>query len=220
MTRLTRQLMCLRAVRELEEGMYVNLGLGIPSVLPYFIPPDLDVIFHIENGALNIGPIPDDWDNWNIDLVNAGGQPISLKPGISFFSTVDAFAMIAGGHIDVTILGAYQVSERGDLANWKTNEQAKGAIGGSMDLATGAKRVIVIMEHIDTRGRPKIVKECSYPLTGKGVVSLVVTDMAVLGFVPEGIELREVAPGLTPEEIQSFTEPKLIISKELREMEF
>jgi len=219
-SRLTRQLICLRAARELKDGEYVNVGIGVPAQISCFIPPEIEVVLEVENGALNHGPIIDDWDKYDVDLINAGGQPISMKPGISFFDVADSFAMIRGGHLDTTIMGAYQVSERGDLANWKTPEQSIGAIGGGMDLVFGAKRVIVLMEHTDRSGRPKVVKECSYPLTARGVVDLIITDMAVIGAIPEGLELREVAPGITPEEIQAVTEPKLIISKQLKEIEF
>ena len=217
--RLDRQIIALRVAKEFQDGDIVNLGIGIPMLASNFIPAGREVVFHSENGVLGFGQVtlPGEGD---LNLVNAGGQTVHRQPGMSFFGHDESFAMIRGGHLDTTIMGAYQVSERGDLANWKTPEQSIGAIGGGMDLVFGAKRVIVLMEHTDRSGRPKVVKECSYPLTARGVVDLIITDMAVIGAVPEGLELREVAPGITPEEIQAVTEPKLIISKQLKEIEF
>lgn len=215
---LTRELIALRIARELRDGYYVNLGIGLPTLVSNFIPQDIEVFLQSENGVLGYGPIaePDQIDQ---DLINAGGQPVTLVPGASFFHHADSFAMIRGGHLDVTVLGGLQVSEKGDLANWMVPERGVGSIGGAMDLVSGAKRVIVAMEHITREGEPRIVKECTYPLTGKGVVNLVVTNLGVIEVTKEGLVLRELAPGLTPEEVQAVTEPRLLLAPDLKEME-
>jgi len=174
---LSSELIALRAVKELQEGMYVNLGVGLPTLVSQFIPEDLEVMLHSENGILGYGSIANEGE-MDVDLVNAGLQPVVLKPGASFFHHADSFAMIRGGHIDLTILGAHQVSEQGDLANWKTPEEKVGAVGGAMDLVCGAKRVIVLMRHTTRSGKPRLVRQCTYPLTGRGVVNIVITDLA------------------------------------------
>ena len=208
----------MRVAKELPDGGYVNLGIGIPTLVSNYVPEGRTILYHSESGVLNCGPLAEEGEE-DIDLINAGGQFLKLVPGMSFFNSVDAFAMIRGGHIDVAVLGALQVSERGDLANWMLPERGVGNIGGAMDLAAGAKRIIVAMEHTDRNNRPKIVKQCRYPLTGRGCVSLVVTDLAVIEVFRTGLVLKEVAPGWTPEEVQHLTEPELILASDVREVE-
>ena len=216
--RLDREVMAMRAAREFRNGDVVNLGIGIPTLASNYIPEGRTVLFHSEGGVLGYGPMLDD-EEGDIDLTNAGGQFVAPIPGMSFFHSADAFAMIRGGHIDVTVLGALQVSKKGNLANWMLPERGVGNVGGAMDLAAGAKRIVVVMEHTTKEGSPKIVRECSYPLTGVACVDLIVTDLAVIEVTPEGLVLVEHAPGFTGEEIQALTEPKLIVSPELREIE-
>lgn len=215
---LSRELIAQRVAKELRDGYYVNLGIGLPTLVSNFIPEEIEIVFHSENGILGFGRIANE-EEIDPDLINAGSQPITLKPGAAFFDSADAFAMIRGGHIDTVVLGAFQVSEKGDLANWMTPERKVGSIGGSMDLVGAGKEVIVAMEHTTRSGEPKIVKECTYPLTGRRVVNLIITNLAVIEVVPEGLLLKEVAPSVTPEEVQAVTEPKLKLAKDLREME-
>ena len=215
--RLDREVVAMRVARELQDGDVVNLGLGIPTLCSQFVPEGRTIVYHSENGVLNYGPMAEDGEE-DVDLTNAGGQFLAWVPGMAFFNSAESFAMIRGGHIDVTVLGALQVSEKGDLANWMLPQRGIGNVGGAMDLAAGAKRTIVAMEHVDRRGRPKIVLECSFPLTGKGCVSLIVTDVAVIEVAPSGLVLKEAAPGWTPEDIQDMTEPTLIPSPDLQEM--
>lgn len=217
--RLTRELICLRIAKELKDGMYVNLGFGLPTMVSNFIRPDEDIIFHAENGILNYGETLTLEDDINVDLVNAGCQPVNLRPGACFFDFATSFGMIRGGHIDITILGAYQVSEKGDLANWQVSGQKIGGIGGGMELAFGCKRVIAAMQHTTKSNEPRIVKECTFPLTAGGVVGTIVTDLAYISVTPQGLVLEEVAPGFTPEDIQSLTEPELLVSPQLKEIE-
>lgn len=216
--RLDREVVAMRVAKELPAGGYVNLGIGIPTLVSNFIADESVVFYHSESGVLNCGPLADEPEQ-DIDLINAGGQFLQPVPGMAFFSTVDAFAMIRGGHVDVTVLGAHQVSARGDLANWMLPERGVGNIGGAMDLAAGAKQVIVAMEHTDRRNNPKIVPECTYPLTGKGCVSLIVTDLAVMRPTPEVLLLLETAPGWTAAEVQELTAAPLIVSPNLKEYE-
>ena len=216
--RLDRAIIAMRVARELPPGATVNLGIGIPTLVSMFVADDSIVFYHSESGVLNCGPLAED-GNEDIDLINAGGQFLEPVPGMAYFSSVDAFAMIRGGHVDVTILGAHQVSATGDLANWMLPDRGVGNIGGAMDLAAGAEKVIVAMEHNDRNGSPKVVEDCSFPLTGKGCVSLVVTDVAVLEPTPDGMTLREVAPGWTPEDVQAVTGAKLIIPDAVAEYE-
>ena len=216
--RLDRAIIAMRVAKELPPGATVNLGIGIPTLVSMFVADDSIVFYHSESGVLNCGPLAED-GNEDIDLINAGGQFLEPVPGMAYFSSVDAFAMIRGGHVDVTILGAHQVSATGDLANWMLPDRGVGNIGGAMDLAAGAEKVIVAMEHNDRNGSPKVVEECSFPLTGKGCVSLVVTDVAVLEPTPEGMALREAAPGWTPEDVQAVTGAKLIIPDAVAEYE-
>lgn len=215
--RLDREVIAMRVAKELADGSYVNLGVGIPTLASNFILPDVNIIYHSESGVLNCGPLADPGEE-DENLVNAGIQFLKPIPGMSFFNSADAFAMIRGGHIDVTVLGALQVSEKGDLANWMIPERGVGNIGGAMDLAVGAKRVIIAMEHTDSKGKPKLVKECSYPLTGKGCVSLVVSDLAVIEVTTGGMVLREIAPGWTAQEVQELTEPRLHFTSDLKEI--
>ena len=208
----------MRVAKELPDGTYVNLGIGIPTLVSNYVPEVHTVFYHSESGVLNCGPLADEGEE-DVDLINAGGQFLKSVPGMSFFSSADAFAMIRGGHIDLTVLGALQVSEKGDLANWMLPERGMGNIGGAMDLAAGAKRIIVAMEHTDRRNRPKIVKECTYPVTGRQCVSLVVTDLAVIEVAKHGLTLKEIAPGWTVEEVQELTEARLTPAPDLKEVE-
>jgi len=214
---LSRELIALRVARELREGMVVNLGIGLPTLVANFVPPAVQVFFQAENGILGYGGISE--TDFDPDLINAGGQPVELVPGASFFDSAASFAMIRGGHIDVAVLGGLEVSEAGDLANWYVPERGGGSIGGAMDLAVGAKRLIVAMEHTTRDGRARIRQRCQYPLTAPGVVDVVVTDLAVIEVHPDGLLLTEVAPGVSPEEVEARTEPALHHSSHLREME-
>jgi len=215
---LSRELVALRAARELKSGQYVNLGIGLPTLVSNFIPEDGGVVLHSENGALGFGHIADE-EEMDIDLVNASSQPLTLKPGAAFFDSALAFGMIRGGHVDVTVLGAYQVSEKGDLANWMVTDRRVGSIGGSMDLVSGAGSVIAVMEHTTRSGEHRIVNECTYPLTGRGVVNTIITNLAVIEVTPKGLLLREVAPSVTVDDVQAATEPRLLLAEDLREME-
>ncbi len=216
--RLEREVVAMRVAKELPDGGYVNLGIGIPTLVSGFVDEDSVVFYHSESGVLNCGPLADEGEE-DIDLINAGGQFLQPVPGMVFFSTVDVFAMIRGGHVDFTVLGAHQVSARGDLANWMLPERGVGNIGGAMDLAAGAKQVIVAMEHTDRHNHIKIVEECDYPITSKACVSLIVTDLAVMQPTKEGLVLKEVAPGWTPEEVQELTGARLILAPDLKEYE-
>jgi len=214
---LSKELIALRIVQELREGMYVNLGIGLPSLVSQFIPEDLEVVLHAENGVLGYGPVTE--QQMDSELINAGLRPVGLKPGASFFHHADSFTMIRGGRLDLTILGGYQVSEKGDLANWKTTEEKIGAVGGAMDLICGVKRVVVAMQHTVPSGEPRIVKKCIYPLTGKEVVNMIITNLAVIDVTREGLRLREIAPGVSVTDVQAVTEPTLMVSPDLKEME-
>ena len=219
MERLDREVIAMRVANELQDGDVVNLGLGIPTLCSQFVPEGRSVTYHGENGVLNYGPMAEPGEE-DADLTNAGGQFLAPVLGMSFFNSADAFAMIRGRHIDVTVLGALQVSEKGDLANWMLPERGIGNVGGAMDLAVGAKRVIAAMEHTDKNGNSKVVTECTYPLTGRECISLIVTDIAVIEVVPQQrLILKEVAPGWTAEDVQRETEPRLIVSPSLREIE-
>ena len=216
--RVHREVIAMRVARELSDGDTVNLGLGIPTLCSQFVPEGRTIMYHSESGVLNYGPMAEPGHE-DVDLINAGGQFLAPAPGMSFFNSAEAFAMIRGGRVDVAVLGALQVSERGDLANWMLPERGIGNVGGAMDLAAGARRVIVAMEHTDRNGRPKVVRECAYPLTGKECVSLMVTDIAVMKVTPEGLVLKEVAPGWTAEDVQQETDARLIVSPDLAEMQ-
>ncbi|HJX12422.1 MAG TPA: 3-oxoacid CoA-transferase subunit B [Dehalococcoidales bacterium] len=217
--RMDEQTMALRVAREFQDGMVVNLGVGIGTQCMNYVPEGREVLFHTENGALGLGPIVSSPDEADINLMNAGGQPVRRIPGMSFFSHDEAFVMIRGKHIDVVVLGAMEVSEKGDLANWVLPGRGLGNIGGSMDLALGAKKVITVMTHTTRDGKPKILKKCSLPLTAPECVKLIVTDIAVIEVGKEGLVLKEMAPGWTPAEIQELTEPGLILALDLKEIE-
>ncbi|MCZ6615550.1 MAG: 3-oxoacid CoA-transferase subunit B [Chloroflexi bacterium] len=216
--RLDREVIAMRVARELPDGAYVNLGIGIPTLVSQFVPEGCTIFYHSESGVLNCGPLAPTGEE-DIDLINAGGEFLVPMPGMAYFHSADAFAMIRGGHIDVTVLGGFQVSECGDLANWMLPERGIGNVGGGMDLVAGARRTIVAMEHTDPAGQPKIVRECSYPLTGLRCVSLIVTDVAVMEITPEGLLLRELAPGWSHQEVQAITEPELKPAADLKEMQ-
>ena len=212
--RFDREIVAMRVARELQDGDVVNLGIGIPTLCSQFIPEGRSVVYHSESGVLGYGPMAEPGEE-DIDLINAGGQFLAPNPGMSFFNSVEGFAMIRGGHIDVAVLGALQVSERGDLANWMLPDRGIGNVGGAMDLAFGAKRIIVAMEHSDRNGNSKIVRECDFPLTAPGCVSLIVTDVAVIRVEAEGLLLTEVATGWTAEDVQEITEATLTVSPNL-----
>ncbi|MDA1127922.1 MAG: 3-oxoacid CoA-transferase subunit B [Chloroflexi bacterium] len=216
--RLPREIVAMRVAKELPDGAYVNLGIGIPTLVSSFVPEGRTVYYHSESGILNCGPIAEEGEE-DIDLINAGGQYLQSVGGMSFFDSAEAFAMIRGGHVDVTVLGSHQVSATGDLANWMLPQRGVGNVGGAMDLAAGAAGVIVAMEHTDRQGNPKIVEECTFPLTGKGCAYLIVTDLAVIECDGKGLTLLEVAPGWTPEEVQQLTGAKLTISPDVKEFE-
>ena len=210
----------MRVARELRDGMAVNLGIGLPTLVANFLPPDKTIFLHAENGILGYGGIvTDDSAAFDNDLVNAGGQPVVLNAGASFFDSAQSFALVRGGHIDITVLGALQVSSKGDLANWAVPGRGGGAVGGAMDLAAGARRVIAAMEHVTREGEPRILEECTYPLTAPRVVDLIVTNLAVIAVTPQGLELREVAPGVSPEAVQAATGAPLRLARDLREIE-
>lgn len=216
--RLDRQIMALRVAKEFKDGNVVNLGIGIPGLAANFVPAGREVIFHSENGVLGYGEItlPGEGD---LDLVNAGGQTVKRAPGMCFFSHDESFAIVRGGHLDVSVMGAYQVSEKGDLANYMVPERQVGTIGGAMDLAFGAKRLIIVMNHTTKDGDYRIVKKCHYHLTAPECVDLIVTDVAVIEVTKKGLVLKEVAPGWTPEDVQKLTEPRLIVAPDCHEIE-
>jgi 3-oxoacid CoA-transferase B subunit len=217
--RLTREQIAQRAARELPDGGYVNLGWGIPNLIAEYLPPGVTVYFHSENGILGMGPRAKPGEE-DYDLVDAMKVPVTLVPGAAFFHQADAHLMTRGGHLDVAVLGGFQVSEKGDLANWKIPEaKGSGAIGGAMDIAAGTKTLIVCMEHTTKDGLPKIVRECTYPLTGLACVTTIVTDLAVIDVKPGGLVLREVAPHWTPAEVQALTGAKLSAPNDVQEMD-
>jgi 3-oxoacid CoA-transferase subunit B len=216
--RLDEQTIALRAAKEFKDGMVINLGYGMPALCANFIPEDRTVFFQSENGIMGFGPLGSDEEK-DYELINASDQPVTPLPGMCFFDSAASFDMIRGGHIDLVVLGAYQVSEKGDLANWGRPGRPATGMGGGMDLAIGCKQLVVMMLHTTKEGGPRIVRQCTFPLTAKKCVNKIFTDLAVIDVTKQGFILREVAPGWTAEEVQGLTEAKLIFAEDLKEIE-
>ena len=217
-TKLNRQQMANRLAQEFQDGWLVNLGIGIPTLCSNYKQDDKEVIYHSENGVIGYGAIYPRGEE-DRHLVNAGGQYVSLVPGASIIHHADSFAIIRGGMLDLTVMGAYEVAENGDFANWKTQGRRGGGIGGAMDLAVGAKRVFIVMQHTTRDGKPRVLKRCTLPITAKGVVKLLVTDLGLFEVTEAGLLMREIAPGYAPEEVQELTEAHIVVADGLKEME-